>query len=122
MTATTLNRILWTVRILLAAAFIAAGGAKLAGVPDMVAMFDKIGLGQGFRYITGAVEVAGGIALLVRAVAGLAGAALAATMLVAVGVHLLVIGGSPLPAIVLGTLSGFVAWHLRPGSRLLRKA
>jgi putative oxidoreductase len=122
MTATTLNRILWTVRILLAAAFIAAGGAKLAGVPDMVAMFDKIGLGQGFRYITGAVEVAGGIALLVRAVAGLAGAALAATMLVAVGVHLLVIGGSPLPAVVLGTLSGFVAWQLRPRSTLLRKA
>lgn len=122
MTATTLNRILWTVRILLAAAFIAAGGAKLAGVPDMVAMFDKIGLGQGFRYITGAVEVAGGIALLVRAVAGLAGAALAATMLVAVGVHLLVIGGSPLPAIVLGTLSGFVAWQLRPGSTHLREA
>lgn len=122
MTATTLNRILWTLRILLAAAFIAAGGAKLAGVPEMVDMFDKIGLGQGFRYITGAVEVAGGLALLVSAAAGLAGAALAATMLVAVGVHLIVIGGSPLPAIVLGALSGFVAWQLRPGSTLLRKA
>lgn len=122
MTATTLNRILWAVRILLAAAFIAAGGAKLAGAPEMVEMFDKIGLGQGFRHITGAVEVAGGIALLVRAAAGLAGAALAATMLVAVSVHLIVIGGSPLPAIVLGALSGFVAWQLRPGSTLLRKA
>ena len=36
------------------------------------------------------------------------------TMAFAVATHLFVIDGSPLPAIVLGTLSGFVAYRLRP--------
>ena len=36
----------WIVQGLLAAAFLAAGGAKLAGVPMMVQIFDQIGMGQ----------------------------------------------------------------------------
>lgn len=36
-------------RILLTLAFVGAGGAKLAGVEMMVATFDQIGFGQGFR-------------------------------------------------------------------------
>ena len=51
----------WTARtalvlqFLLALAFLAAGGAKLAGVSDMVEVFDSIGIGQWFRLVTGAV-------------------------------------------------------------------
>src|SRR5260370_42044671 len=52
---------LWTLSSLVALAFIAAGGAKLAGAASMVAVFDKVGLGQWFRYVTGALEVAAGI-------------------------------------------------------------
>ncbi len=37
---------------MLAAAFLAAGGAKLAGVPAMVEMFEKVGVGQWFRIVT----------------------------------------------------------------------
>lgn len=85
----------WSLRILAAAAFLAAGGAKLAGVPMMVQIFDHIGIGQWFRFVTGLVEVGGGIALLLPATAGLGGLLLAATMSVAVLVHLFVIGGSP---------------------------
>jgi len=40
-------------------AFIGAGGTKLVGVPAMVEMFGKVGLGQWFRYVTGVLEVAG---------------------------------------------------------------
>ena len=39
----TQNRLNWGVRILLALAFAAAGSAKLAGVPMMVATFEAVG-------------------------------------------------------------------------------
>src|ERR1700730_1627346 len=56
---------LWMLSGLVALAFIAAGGAKLASVPAMVEEFDKVGLGQWFRYFTGLLEVAAGIGLLI---------------------------------------------------------
>ena len=37
--------------------FFMAGGNKLAGNPQMVGLFDVIGIGQWFRYVTGALEV-----------------------------------------------------------------
>jgi putative oxidoreductase len=37
----------------------------LAGVPAMVELFDRVGLGQWFRYFTGLLEVAAGIGLLI---------------------------------------------------------
>ena len=39
-------------------------------------------------------------------------------MVGAVATHLVLIGGTPAPAVVLALLSGFVAWRLRPVSRL----
>jgi uncharacterized membrane protein YphA (DoxX/SURF4 family) len=111
------NRLTRAVRILLTLAFVAAGSAKLAGVPQMVRFFDQIGFGQGFRIFTGVVEVVGGIALLVGPSALLAALALAFTMTAAVGVHLLKIGGNPLPALVLLLLCAFVAWSLHRASQ-----
>lgn len=114
----TQRRIVWAVRILLALAFGAAGIAKLAGVPEMVQVFDAIGFGQWFRYVTGAVEVLGAVLLLIPALGFVGGLVLFATMVGGVATHLLLIGGSPVPALVLGLLSGFVAWRLRPNLRL----
>ena len=116
LSANTNRRIVWTVRVLLALAFGAAGAAKLAGATLMVQIFDLIGIGQWFRYVTGMVELAGAILLLVPAAAGLL---LCVTMAFAVATHVLVIGGSPVPAFVLGALSGFVAYRLRPTGGLL---
>ena len=48
-------------RLLLSIAFLGAGGSKLAGVEMMVMTFDQIGWGQGFRYVTGAIEVVLGV-------------------------------------------------------------
>ncbi len=112
--STTQRRIVWTVRVLLALAFGAAGISKLVSAPDMVQVFEAIGMGQWFRYLTGAVEIAGALLLLVPATGLLGGLLLAATMAGGVATHLLVIGGSAVPALVLGLLSAFVAWKLRP--------
>ncbi|SCX71006.1 DoxX family protein [Variovorax sp. EL159] len=114
----TQRRIVWGVRILLALAFGAAGASKLAGVPQMVQVFDAIGFGQWFRYVTGLVEVGGAVLLLVPATGFLGGLLLAVTMVCGVATHLVLIGGNPAPAAVLALLSGFVAWRLRPVSRL----
>lgn len=110
----TQRRIVWAVRVVLALAFGAAGLAKLAGVPQMVQVFEAVGAGQWFRYVTAVVEFTGAVLLLVSGTGFFGGLFLAATMAGAVATHLFIIGGSPVPALVLGVLSAFVAWRLRP--------
>src|SRR5260370_29494124 len=105
---------LWTLSSLVAVAFIVAGGAKLAGAASMVAVFDKVGLGQWFRYVTGALEVAAGIGLLIPRNAFYAAVLLAMVMVGATFAHLTVLGGSPGAPIVLFVLSGIVAYLRRP--------
>ncbi|WP_202987574.1 DoxX family protein [Cellvibrio polysaccharolyticus] len=100
----------WVLRLIAAAAFLAAGIAKLMGVPMMVGVFDQIGVGQWFRLVTGVIEVVGALTLLLPITVAISGALLAAMMLVAAGIHLFVIGGSPVPAIVLMLITATVAW------------
>jgi uncharacterized membrane protein YphA (DoxX/SURF4 family) len=52
------------VRGLVALAFILFGMLKLIGVPMMVTVFDDVGFGQWFRYVTGLIEMGGAIMLL----------------------------------------------------------
>ena len=59
---------LWSLRILMAALFLFAAVMKLSGQPMMVEEFNTIGLGQWFRLLTGALEAAGAIALLLPSV------------------------------------------------------
>jgi uncharacterized membrane protein YphA (DoxX/SURF4 family) len=115
-----LNLTIWGVQILAALAFLAAGGSKLSGAPAMVEMFEKIGFGQWFRYVTGAMEVLGAILLVVPKTAAIGGWLLAAVMIGAVGTHLVIIGGSthlviiggsPVPATVLFLLAITVGWN-----------
>jgi putative oxidoreductase len=105
--------VLWVGQFLLAAAFLMAGGSKLAGVPDMVTMFNAVGVGQWLRYVTGTIEVGSAIALLVPSLARYGALALVATMTGAVVTHLFIIGGSPLPALVLGAGAAAIAWARR---------
>ena len=100
-------------RILLSIAFLGAGGAKLAGVDMMVMTFDQIGWGQGFRYLTGAIE-ATGVALLWLPRRQVIGAAvLGGTMLGAVLTHWFILGPSAVPAMVLGLLCSAVLYIYR---------
>lgn len=103
----------WILEVVLAAAYLAAGGAKLAGVPMMVHIFDRIGLGQWFRIAMGLVEVAGALALLIPGYAFFGAVWLAATMVGAVLVHRLVLPTPAAPAVLLLTLDAALAWLRR---------
>jgi uncharacterized membrane protein YphA (DoxX/SURF4 family) len=108
-----LNIALWVVQIGLALMFFMAGGGKLAGSAMQVALFEAVGLGQWFRYVTGLLEVGGGILLLVPGRSGVGAGLLIAVMLGAVLTHLAVLHSSP--AMPLGLLAclAFVAWGRR---------
>ena len=103
----------WTLQGILAAAFVAAGFAKLAGVPYMVELFDQIGLGQWFRVVTGVVEITGAIALVFPGLASIGALWLGGTMVFAVATHVFVLHTSPVPAIVLGILNALVVYLRR---------
>ncbi len=81
----------------------------------MVAVFEKVGVGQWFRYVTGLLEVIGAIGLLLPRYSFFAAILLAMVMIGAVVSHLTVLGGSPLAPIVLLVLTGTIAYLLRPG-------
>jgi hypothetical protein len=70
----------WILQVVLAAIIVGGGISKLAGDPVMVDMFADIGAGQWLRYLAGALEVAGGVGLLIPALAGLASLGLAALL------------------------------------------
>jgi len=90
-----------------------AGGSKLLGAPAMLGLFDAIGIGQWFRYLTGFIEVGSALALLVPSFAVFGALALVPTMVGAVVTHLFIVGGSPvLPAILLLGSAG-VLWARR---------
>lgn len=109
---------LWAVRGLLALAFAAAGTAKLYGVPMLVEEFEHIGLGQWFRYLTGTLEILGAVLIIIPSTVAFGAVLLCCIMIGAIFTHVFVIGGSPLPAIVLLALSAIVAYAKR--SMILR--
>ena len=108
-----LNIALWIAQVLCAAMFLFAGGMKLVGPPEAVQGFEAIGFGQWFRYLTGILEVAGGIALLVPAAAPFGALLLICVMVGAVLTHLFLLPGSPAPALVLMLLCALIAWGRR---------
>ncbi|MFD7027761.1 DoxX family protein [Streptomyces sp. NPDC059917] len=70
-------RVVWTLRILLALFFaLASALPKLLALPAAATVFDSIGVGHWFMYLTGLVELAGAVGLLVRRLTGPAATAL----------------------------------------------
>jgi uncharacterized membrane protein YphA (DoxX/SURF4 family) len=110
---------LLVIRILIGLAFFGAGAAKLAGIEMMVASFEAIGLGQWFRYLTGAIEVGSAILLFVPGKQAWGAGLLVCTMIGAVLAHLLILGPGSAPAIILGFLSALVAYNYRDQIPLL---
>jgi uncharacterized membrane protein YphA (DoxX/SURF4 family) len=100
---------LWTLQVLTAAVFLMAGLGKLSGQPAMVETFEKIGIGQWFRYVTGGIEVVSAILLVIPRVTPVGATLLVCTMIGAVLTHL-VIGGSPVPALILGCFAVIILW------------
>lgn len=90
-----------------------AGFSKLTGAEQMVGLFESIGVGQWFRYVTGLLEITGAVLLLIPTLAGVGALLLACVMLGAVATHLFVIGGSPLTPLVLLAVLLVIAWGRR---------
>jgi putative oxidoreductase len=107
------NVILWILQILTALAFLMAGLVKFSGNPMMVEAFAKIGVGQWFRYVTGAIEVSSAIMLLIPKLIPVGALLLICTMVGAIIALLTVLGGSPVAAIVLLLLSMVILWGRR---------
>jgi uncharacterized membrane protein YphA (DoxX/SURF4 family) len=84
----------WILRGAIAVAFVAIGAEKFPSNPDSqwVKLFQEIGAGQWFRYVTGVVETLGGVLVLIpwTVTAGLA--LLASTMAAAALIHVFVLG------------------------------
>lgn len=73
---------LWVVRVVVALAFGFIGATKLSTNPHgmWVKVFDDIGLGQWFRYFTGAMQLGGAVLMLTPWTLSLGAAMLACTM------------------------------------------
>jgi putative oxidoreductase len=104
------NAVLWLLQVLGAAMFFMSGFIKLLGNEQMVQMFDVIGVGQWFRYVTGLIEVSSAILLLMPALAGVGALLLIPTMIGAILTHLFIVGGSPALPVGLLIAMAFVAW------------
>ena len=104
---------LLAIRVLVSLAFLAAGTAKLLGVAMMVGTFDAIGIGQWFRYVTGAIEVVSAVLLWVPGLQLVGAGLLVCTMICAVLAHIFILGPSLVPALILGLLSAVLLWDAR---------
>ncbi|WP_454198924.1 DoxX family protein [Nocardia sp. Marseille-Q1738] len=119
-----LNRTLWTLQILLGLFLIIASGLpKVVGQSGAVRIFDEIGLGDWFRYLTGVVEIAGGIGLLVPRMSGLAAAGLSVTMVLAAATQAFILNApalAPFP-LVLAVVFAWIAYQRRDTLAALRE-
>ena len=53
-------------RVILGLFFVLDGVIKLTGISKTVQLFERIGWGQWFRYLTGSIVLAGGVLILLR--------------------------------------------------------
>ena len=80
--------VLWTLQVLAAAGFVAIGVAKFA-IPAWAHNFARWGYPDGFYMVIGALEMIGGVLLLVPRLTSYAAALLGAIMIGAAATHLL---------------------------------
>jgi putative oxidoreductase len=93
--------------------FIGAGLTKLIGTPWMVATFAATGVGQWLRYVTGVLEVSGGILLLRPSLAYLGALLLIGVMCGAIVAEVFVLGRTPVPALICLAVLAYIAWPTR---------
>ncbi len=98
---------IWTLTVVLAVFFLAAGGLKIQGGTKQVDNFAHWGYALWFLYVIGAVEVVGGIGLMVPRLAGFAVLLLGTTMIGASLTHLVhhEMKAVPVPLVILALLA-----------------
>lgn len=103
-----------TLAMTLGVMFIMAGGVKLLGQPSQVEHFAHWGYPLWFLYVTGVVEVCGGLCLFFPKAQFWGVVVLSITMVGAAGTHLGAgeLSAFPIPIVLLGLLL-VVAWTMR---------
>ncbi|MEV5897905.1 DoxX family protein [Nonomuraea fuscirosea] len=113
------NIALWGLQIVLAGFFLMSALGKFGNAEPASSTFAAIGWGDWFRNLTGALEVAGAVALLVPRLAGVAGLAFVGLTACAALAEAFVSGGGVfLPLIVL-VLCAVIAWGRRDSTARL---
>jgi putative oxidoreductase len=109
-----LNLTLWVLQGILAVLFLYSGASKLnPHATFWIGLFDKIGIGQWFRYFAGVLEVICAILLLIQRTSAIAAMLLSLTMAGAVVTHLFIVRdgyAAFFPAFTL-LLLAVVAWR-----------
>jgi uncharacterized membrane protein len=106
-----LNITLWILQGLLAAFFIVASATpKLIGHESAAEGFDLIGWGDWFMYAVGALELAGGVGLLIPRLSGLAAIGLSLLMIGAAIFNATILNFPVITPLILLVLFAFVAW------------
>ncbi|TDD46792.1 DoxX family membrane protein [Nonomuraea terrae] len=114
------NIALWVLQVVVAGFFVMSAMAKFTNAEPSASTFEAIGLGDWFRHLTGALEVAGAAGLLVPPLAGVAGLALAVLMVCATLTELFVSGGAAVMPLSLLVLCAVIAWGRRAATARLR--
>ncbi|MDH6221614.1 DoxX family protein [Streptomyces pseudovenezuelae] len=111
------NISLWILQIVLGGLFIINfGPGKLLGSEQSVELFADIGAGQWLRYVTGTLEVAGGLGLLIPRLSGLAALGLTGVMGGAALTDMVIVDESPIAPLILLIAAAVIAWFRRDRS------
>ncbi|MFD6287087.1 DoxX family protein [Streptomyces sp. NPDC060205] len=106
----------WVMQALLAAVFLFSGVTKWLGGEQTRQTFEEVGAGQWLRYVTGAIEIAGGVGLLVPFLAAFAALVLSGVMAgAALSEMVLINDGNPVIPLVVLVLCGVLVWLRRSG-------
>jgi putative oxidoreductase len=108
--ATAFDAIEWALRLGVALVFVGVGCEKVFPWRDSywIKLFTEIGFGQWFMYLTGTIQIIGGLLMILPRTALFGGALLACTMIGAILTHLFLLntglGGAVIPAAFLGLI------------------
>ena len=109
-----LNVTLWVIQVATSLFFLVSAFPKLIGHPSAAVIFDKIGFGDWFMYLTGALELAGAIGLLIPLLSGLAALAYIGLMIGAFVTQLTVMNGQyAATPVIVAVVVAVIAWGRR---------
>jgi putative oxidoreductase len=110
---------LWAIQLVLAGVFLNAALRKFTGHAVPLETFQRLGMDPWFRHVTGALELAGAIGLLIPPLAALAAIGLTLVMVGAIVTHLFLVPDTIVPATALFLALCLVGFGRRDGLRTM---
>jgi putative oxidoreductase len=108
----------WILKILIAALFSFTGGAKLAGLPAVVDVFERVGFGQWLRYFTVLLELGGSALLLWPSTTAFGALVLTIVIVGAFLAQLFILHEDIIHTIVMSVVLGAIVWMHRNQLRI----